>query len=492
MVHNVHQDTTTENQPVSNAISDDVDKEELHNVHQNTEDISVKNSTENVCSVFSIVWYYLTSFLFLLLSFEKLSVLYKNSVEEKRKLSEHKMRAKINEQKKQMKYLRQKISRMNKKAQKPRKIPMSELIAAIGHRLPSTKSQFIVQMHLRHARQVKWNKKEKEFSISLYLKSPRTYIYLLEVRKMALPCQTLIRNWINEVRILPGFNEQFFKILVDVVNHIEINKRDCVLMWDEMSMRELFEYNRRDDIIEGFEDLGDLGRTSKSAKKVLVFMLRGLRSNWKLPVAYFLSHTGVTKDNLAILISQCLTRVGDVGFKVRLLVCDQGSTNMGAASKFNISYDEPFIPFRGRKIYFAFDMPHLLKCIRNNLMNYDFLLDSNLISWDALKELRSLEKFNDCRAVPKLSDRHLFPNSFEKMNVKLAAQVFSHTVYAALCTGIETGELTHPSCKATAEFIKKMNKFFDCMIAPNDRNPYRRGLSIINNKTEKYLKKSLK
>jgi len=43
------------------------------------------------------------------------------------------------------------------------------------------------------------------------------------------------------------------------------------------------------DLVEVFEDLGHLGRTNKLATQVMDFMARGLYSNWKLPVAYFLS-----------------------------------------------------------------------------------------------------------------------------------------------------------------------------------------------------------
>jgi len=41
------------------------------------------------------------------------------------------------------------------------------------------------------------------------------------------------------------------------------------------------EYSKPLDLVEGFEDLGQIGRTNKPASQALVFMARGLYSNWK-------------------------------------------------------------------------------------------------------------------------------------------------------------------------------------------------------------------
>ena len=48
------------------------------------------------------------------------------------------------------------------------------------------------------------------------------------------------------------------------------------------------------------------------------------------------------------------------------------------------------------------------------------------ISWSAQRELRELEQAKFCKGAPKLIDRHLKPNNFEKMNVSIAAQVFNN------------------------------------------------------------------
>jgi len=47
------------------------------------------------------------------------------------------------------------------------------------------------------------------------------------------------------------------------------------------------EYNKILHKIEGFEDLGQLGRTNTFASHALVIMIRVLYKNWKFPYSYF-------------------------------------------------------------------------------------------------------------------------------------------------------------------------------------------------------------
>ena len=80
----------------------------------------------------------------------------------------------------------------------------------------------------------------------------------------------------------------------------------CCLMFDEVSMSHKF------GCIEGFEDLGSHGRTSRIANRALVFMLRGLYKKWKESVAYYLIHGSIKGEmlvNLSKLVPLSVTRV---------------------------------------------------------------------------------------------------------------------------------------------------------------------------------------
>lgn len=46
------------------------------------------------------------------------------------------------------------------------------------------------------------------------------------------------------------------------------------------------EYNESDNIIEGFQNLADLGREANLTNTAMVFMIRGMCSNWKITFSY--------------------------------------------------------------------------------------------------------------------------------------------------------------------------------------------------------------
>lgn len=125
-------------------------------------------------------------------------------------------------------------------------------------------------------------------------------------------------------------------------------------------------------------------------------------------------------------------------------------------------------------------------------MDRKFLVGGSRVSWGAIVELFKQEKGKKCHAAPKLSERHIYPNNWDKMTVSLATQIFSATVSAALKTGFKASTLRHPNCLATADFVHHMNDLFDCLNAKsaNDRNPLRRGISNSSN-AQKIIEDSL-
>ena len=109
-----------------------------------------------------------------------------------------------------------------------------------------------------------------------------------------------------------------------------------------------------------------------------------------------------------------------------------------------------------------FDPPHLIKCTRNNLINYNFQFGQHVASWQDIENFYVKDKMLSIRNAPKLTDKHIHPTNFQKMKVKYATQIFSHTVAAAICTYVSLGGLS--SCASgTAEFLLKFDSLFDCV-----------------------------
>ena len=391
----------------------------------------------------------------------------------------------------EVKTLKQKIVRLRKR--KPA-VSKESVLNQVSEYVNDEVFKFI-KMQFNHEKQKKWEEDEKQFALGLYYKSPKAYLFLKDVKQFALPSISTIRQWVNVINLKPGKNIELCKQLKLKLESKTIFEKESVLMWDEMANRPGLEYNLKEDYVEGYHDLSDDfgGRKAEMAKSVLVIMLSGLTHDWKQPLMYFPTNGSVSGTTLKDIILNVLEITDDIGFRVRHMVCDQGSTNQKAIASLGINKDRPFIELNNRKITFAFDGPHILKCLRNNLIKRNYIIDNVEVSWAPLIELRELERTKVCKAAPKLTDRHLNPNNFEKMNVRLAAQIFSNSVYAALMAGATCGALKHSATIATSNFLKRINDIFDCLNARslNDSNPLKRGLSDKNQQVELCLKNAV-
>lgn len=133
--------------------------------------------------------------------------------------------------------------------------------------------------------------------------------------------------------------------------------------------------------------------------------------------------------------------------KVIARICDQASTNVAAL---NILKSETITKYAkqgkekrnfgfelgGQEIVPLYDPPHLLKCMRNNLLTkhltfWDKDGKTRIAKWDHIVQLYELDK-NECvigdRINPKLTDAHVYADRMKKMKVSHAAQIFSQRV----------------------------------------------------------------
>ena len=83
-----------------------------------------------------------------------------------------------------------------------------------------------------------------------------------------------------------------------------------------------------------------------------------------------------------------------------------------------------------------YDPPHMLKCVRNNLLTKDLEFDfeentpkanRKFARWDHVVKAYGMDLYAPrlSRMVPDLTDEHIYPDKIKKMSVKLMMQVFS-------------------------------------------------------------------
>ncbi|CAI6351626.1 unnamed protein product [Macrosiphum euphorbiae] len=226
-----------------------------------------------------------------------------------------------------------------------------------------------------------------------------------------------------------------------------------------MSIKTHLYYNVSKDLIVGFNQSKSV-RTYDPAKHALVLMIRGINCNWKQPIAYYLISNSCTAIDLNNIIFSTIRRLKNININVKSLVTDQGS-NFLSFSKINgVSPDEPYFVVEGEKIIYIFDPPHLLKSTRNMFFKHNFEINNDLIDKKHLDEFYSFDSNCNLRTAPKLTYSHVHPGPFEKMKVRLATQVFSHSVAAGMSTALNIGILPNNSIP-TINFINDMDKLFD-------------------------------
>jgi hypothetical protein len=74
------------------------------------------------------------------------------------------------------------------------------------------------------------------------------------------------------------------------------------------------------------------------------------------------------------------------------------------------------------------------------------------------------------KMAPKLSKIHIEPNSFQRMKVKYAVQIFSNRVAAGMCTQMSCGLLSSEAV-GTIDLIDHFDKLFDILNSSNIHSP---------------------
>lgn len=402
-----------------------------------------------------------------------------------------KLKAQIDSQKKKIKTKVAHISKLKTKLQHQRKHNCMQNVLD-SKNFASKYSKALVKMQLE-TKMRRWLPDERKLALILYYKSPATYKFLRS-QKIVLPSPSTVRKWIGSSKFKAGFNKNFFKQIKTKFETRSDRERTAVLCFDEMSIMENLQYSKEMDLIEGYEDLGSLGRSAKTARYALVFLVRGLYFTWKLPVGYFFSHSGVSGEKLATLIREVIVKLKESNVIVKVIVCDQGSNNRSAMNFLNVTVEKPYFCINSTQVFALYDTPHLFKSIRNNLLNGDFVIDGKVITFDDTKKVYEMDKKSSkSLALIKLTNAHICPNTFQKMNVKLAVQLFSHSVSAAIKTALDLQQLKSDTGEDTAEFVAFMDKLFDCLNSRtiSSKNPYNAAL-MENSIVHQTLKDSLK
>lgn len=335
--------------------------------------------------------------------------------------------------------------------------------------LPSKCAEFVklqADLYNKGPKQRRYNQNFLQICLKIYFMGPKAYRNISQI--FTLPTKRTLNRLTQNINIKPGLNEAVFQSLEQkVCSFAEIDK-NCLICLDEMSIKSHLFYDIGKDEIIGFVDYGN-DKILKPSLHALVVIVKGIYNNWKQPLAYFFVHETCPPDILQNIVERIITKLFDIGLKVRVLVNDMGSSNIKVCNNFNIKEDNPVFYINGQQIIYMFDVPHLIKAVRNNFQKHNFCYNGKLTSWQHVVQFYNSDKILLNRLAPKLTDAHVNPTNREKMKVYLAAQVLSATVAAGMNTHVALQKLSTDAI-GTIEFIELFDRLFDVMNSSQTTN----------------------
>lgn len=88
---------------------------------------------------------------------------------------------------------------------------------------------------------------------------------------------------------------------------------------------------------------------------------------------------------MVTILNKCVKKILDINLLPTAIVYDQGSQNRRMFSLLSTVISPP-VNIYGRKLILIYDMPHLIKSLRNNLLDGNIQIDNIIISFQDVKK----------------------------------------------------------------------------------------------------------
>ena len=350
----------------------------------------------------------------------------------------------------------------------------------------------LVALKLGSHRGVKWTTNSLIEGLSLKFSCGSTGYE--EVRKrLPLPSARTLRRCLQNIDFEPGMLDVTFKFLENELPKMRMMDRDCVLVFDEMSIQPRVDLDCSSGCYIGHVTMPH-GPRSECACKAMVFMINGLARRYKEVVAYhFCGSSGNTKGAAETLV-EVLRRCEYVGLNVVGISCDMG--NRGILKELGFRFESENMVFKvknpvnpSKDLYVFPDFVHVFKSTKEMLMNINefnlpddivtrYNLPSKVVQMNLIDWLDKVQADSVLKYAPKLKDKDVHASHFKKMKVSTATNVISPQVGGAL---MHLGKQKEdPKMITTGWFVKKFARWFKIVTSRNE------GFALSLNSKESY------
>ena len=247
---------------------------------------------------------------------------------------------------------------------------------------------------LKSASGMRWHPLILRLALSLKMASSSAYHIMRTSGVIRLPSERTLRDYTHFCKQSTGFSRELNDQLVAEANVLKCDElqKHVILAFDEMKIRDDIVYNKHQQEMIGFVDLGKVNNELVRAEKILnskngssvlerdvatsmlVIMVRGITTSLRFPWAHFPT-TGVSASTLMSLMWEAVEICELLGFYVIGITSDGAGPNrkfyrMHGDSQKSSSHPLYKVPNKyscNRMLYFFSDPPHLVKTTRNCL-----------------------------------------------------------------------------------------------------------------------------
>ncbi|KAL3188196.1 hypothetical protein MRX96_023943 [Rhipicephalus microplus] len=278
--------------------------------------------------------------------------------------------------------------------------------------------------------------------------SNKGYEYVRTRGLFKLPCRATLQKYIGHSTGEIGVTSLITERLRAEFQALQVEKEIfCSLIIDEMAIQQEVMYDRQLDKVFGLVDMGPEQQSCATPE------------------------VANRSEQLRSMTMNVMKAVKDVGFRVTRIVTDNHQSNVALFKSLSedgmLAHVVPHSLQQGDPLFLSFDPNHLIKNLRNNLVEREMMDGDNLIQGGLyLKKLLSIQSQLLVKPVGFLTQSHVEPNNLEKMKVSRATQVFSPVVIATL-EFLQENPQCHldatefQDCLPTITFMKMVSKWYD-------------------------------
>lgn len=184
-------------------------------------------------------------------------------------------------------------------------------------------------------------------------------------------------------------------------------------------------------------------------------MLHGINKRWKQPIFYRFVNGAAPAAEIMNAIKVIVRETRKAGLQIMATICDQGTNNVSAISSLIADTRAHYIrngkelvestfEIDEQQIVPLFDVPHLMKGVRNNFLKYNvkFVMNNKLMTakWEHIYKAWQMDtSLGSLRLMPKLTGYHVDPAYIKKMKVSCCTQALSRSVAVGINVLAKTG-----------------------------------------------------